>query len=262
VPRLGSSRYARAIVVCVASILAAPSFAFAQDQGPPQRHPGSTRDFIFGRPHGSVAVRGSWVFARAGSDLFDFVTDQLTLDASDFNAPAVGVEAGIAVGSRLEAIGGFEFSRSRSPSEYRRFVDNNNLPIVQETSLRNVHVSGALKVALWPRGTSVSRLAWVPRGLVPYVGAGAGAVHYNFKQTGDFVDFVDLSVFTDVFQSKGWAPSAHVFGGADIQIFRLLFLQAEARYLWSSGTLSSDFIDFDPIDLAGFRTTAGVSIIF
>jgi hypothetical protein len=53
-----------------------------------------------------------------------------------------------------------------------------------------------------------------------------------------------------------------VFGGADLQIFRLMFLQLEARYLWSSGELGPDFIDFDPIDLAGFRTTAGISVVF
>jgi opacity protein-like surface antigen len=249
-------------VVCLTSVVVAAPFAAAQDQGPPPRPSGTVRDFLFGQPRGSIAVRGSWVFARAGSDLFDFVTDQLTLETNDFNAPAIAVEGGVAIGSRLEALGGFEFSRSTTPSEYRRFVDNNNLPIAQETSLSNIHVSGSLKVALVPRGTRLSRLAWVPRGFTPYVGAGAGAVHYRFRQNGDFVDFVDLSVFPDTFQSKGWAPSAHVFGGADFQIYRLLFLQMEGRYLWSSGTLDTDFVDFDPIDLAGFRTTVGLSVLF
>ena len=261
-PTSGVSRYARLLVLCVVVVTAAAGSAGAQDQSRPRSHPGSTRDFLFGAPRGSVALRGSWVFARANSDLFDFVTDQLTLDTSDFNAPAIGAEVALAIGPRLEAVGGFEWSKSTAPSEYRRFVDNNNLPIAQETSLQNVHVSGSIRYALRPRGQAISRLAWVPRGVTPYVGAGAGAVRYEFLQRGDFVDFVDLSVFDDVFQSKGWAPSAHVFGGADLQIFRLVFVQVEARYLWSSGELGSDFIDFDPIDLAGFRTTAGISVLF
>jgi len=217
---------------------------------------------MFGRPHGSVSLRGSWVFASAGSDLFDFVTDQLTLEGADFNAPAIGAEVGLAIGSRIEALAGVEWSKSNTPSEYRRLVDNSNLPITQETRLTNAHVSGSVKVALMPRGQSISRLAWIPRGLTPYVGAGAGAVYYDFVQAGDFVDFVDNSVFTDVFQSKGWAPSAHVFGGADLQLYRQMFLQLEGRYLWSAGELGRDFIDFDPIDLAGFRMTAGVSLLF
>lgn len=217
---------------------------------------------MFGRPRGAVALRGSWVFARAGSDLFDFVTDQLTLEPKDFDGPAIGGEVAIAIGSRLEVLGGLEFTKSSAPSEYRRFVDNNNLPIEQETRLKNLHLNGSVRVALIPRGHSVSRLAWIPRGITPYIGGGAGAVRYEFTQTGDFVDFVDLSVFSDVFVSKGWAPSGHVFGGADIQVYRMLFLQIEGRYLWSSAKLDADFIDFDPIDLAGFRTTAGVSFLF
>ncbi|MGH9346935.1 MAG: hypothetical protein ACRD26_06665 [Vicinamibacterales bacterium] len=252
----------RLLTLCLCSTLVAAIPAAAQEQGPPRPHPGSTPDFLFGRPHGSLALRGSWVFARAGSDLFDFVTDQLTLESGDFDGPAVGVEVGLAIGPRVEVRAGVEWSRSRAPSEYRAYVDNNNLPITQETHLRNVHVSGSLKVPLTPRGQAVSRLAWIPRGVAPYVGAGAGAVHYDFTQTGDFVDFVDLSVFTDVFQSKGWAPSAHLFGGVDVRLYRILFLQVEGRYLWSSGTLGPDFMDFDPIDLAGFRTTAGVSVLF
>ena len=237
--------------------------AFAQAPGDrPQPHPGATADFLFGRPHGSLALRGGFVFARAGSDLFDFVTDQLTIDGGDFNAPAVGGEIGIVITPRLEALAGIEMNSSRTPSEYRRFVDNNNLPITQETKLKTVSVTASLKVSLTPRGRRISRFAWIPRGVTPYAGAGGGAVKYDFVQVGDFVDYVDLSVFPDVFQSKGWAPSAHVFGGADLQVYRRLFVQLEARYQWASGTLSRDFIDFDPIDLAGFRTTAGVSVLF
>jgi hypothetical protein len=261
-PHWGVSRYAQLLVASTIFSLVAAVPAVAQSQSPPKAHPGSTRDFLFGSPRGSVSVRGSWVFARAGSDLFDFVTDHLTLDASDFNAPAIGAELGFAIGSRVEALAGVEWSKSRTPSEYRRFVDNNNLPITQETALENVHLSGSVKVALRPRGTSLSRLAWIPRAVTPYLGAGAGAVRYDFIQRGDFVDFVDHSVFSDVFHAKGWAPSAHIFGGADVQLYRVMFLQIEARYLWSSGTLGRDFIDFDPIDLSGFRLSAGINLAF
>ncbi len=256
------SRYVRALALYVIVTTAAALPARAQDQGRPRQHPGSTADFLFGAPRGSASVRGSWVFARAGSDVFDFVTDQLTLESGDFNAPAIGGEIGFAMNPRVEVLGGIEWSRSRTPSEYRRFVDNNNLRIAQETSLENLHLSGSIRFALRPRGQSLSRLAWIPRAMTPYAGAGAGVVRYEFTQRGDFVDFVDLSVFPDFFTSKGWAPSAHVFGGADLQVYRLLFLQLEARYLWSSGELGPDFIDFDPIDLAGFRTTAGISVVF
>jgi hypothetical protein len=32
--------------------------------------------------------------------------------------------------------------------------------------------------------------------------------------------------------------------------------------LWSSGTPGRDFIDFDPIDLAGFKATVGIHYMF
>jgi hypothetical protein len=57
------------------------------DQDPPGVSRSSSPDFLFGRPEGSIGVRGSWVFARAGSDWYDFVTDQLTIDTKDFDAP-------------------------------------------------------------------------------------------------------------------------------------------------------------------------------
>jgi opacity protein-like surface antigen len=248
--------------VCLA-MLARPEVALAQDTDPPRQHPGATGDFFFGQPHGSLALRGSWVFARAGSDLFDFVTDQLTLESGDFNAPAIGGELGLVITPRVDALAGVEMSStSDTPSEYRAFIDNNAQPITQQTKLKTVSVTGSLKLSLTPRGRRISRLAWIPNGLTPYVGAGGGMMRYEFLQSGDFVDFVDLSVFTDVFQSNGWAPSAHAFGGVDLQLYRRLYVQLEGRYTWAKGDLDSDFIDFDPIDLAGFRSTAGVSVLF
>ena len=252
----------RACAACL-FLLAAHATAFAQSNDPPRPHPGATADFMFGPPRGSVALRGSWVFARAGSDLYDFVTSQLTLDGGDFNAPAIGGELAIALTSRLDALAGIEYtSTAERPSEYREFIDNFGDPIEQETRLETVDLTGSIKFSLRPRGRSISRLAWIPTGLVPYVGAGGGAVHYDFLQRGDFVDFVDNSVFTDVFHSKGWSPSAHAFGGVDLQVYRRLFMKFEGRYTWAKGTLTRDFIGFDPIDLAGFRTTAGVSLMF
>jgi hypothetical protein len=97
---------------------------------------------------------------------------------------------------------------------------------------------------------------------VPYVGAGGGAYWFQLKQRGDFVDFVDLSVFGDVFQASGWTPSAHVFGGTDIQLYRRLFLSLEGRYIWAAGNMGAEWVDFDPIDLSGFRIGTGINVLF
>ena len=136
-------------------------------------------------------------------------------------------------------VGGLEFSRAGATSEYRRFVDNDRLPISQTTTLEEMNASVGVRVALLPRGREISRFAWVPRTVTPYVGAGAGALRYAFTQTGDFVDFVDLSVFSDTFRAEGWTPSAHVLGGVDLKLHQRWFLSLEGRYLWGAGDLGA-----------------------
>jgi hypothetical protein len=157
---------------------------------------------------------------------------------------------------------GFDVSEAGTTSEYRDFVDNQLLPINQETTLKQRHLFGSVRFNLVPRGQAVSRFAWVPRTVTPYVGAGSGALWYQFEQARDFVDFVDLSVFTDHFSSKGFTPSMLVFGGTDVNVYRALSVTFEGRYVWANARLESDFVDFDPIDLAGFKLSTGISLLF
>jgi hypothetical protein len=223
---------------------------------------GANIDFLFGRPKGSVGIRSGWMFARTASDLFDFVQSQLTIGHNDFNAPALAVDIGATASRRVDVLFGFEYSRATINSEYRHFVDNNRLPITQRTQMQQMNLSASAKIALIPRGREVGRLAWIPRPVAPYVGGGAGFLRYTFEQSGDFVDFVDLSVFGATLRSSGWTPSTHVFAGADIKLRRRLFLTAEARYLWAKAALGQDFTGFDRIDLSGAKVTAGVNFLF
>jgi hypothetical protein len=227
----------------------------------PRPNPRPSPDFLFGRPSGTLGIRFGWMSGRAGSDWYDFVSDQLTLEPKDFNAPGLGTDLGITLTPRVDLLIGFDYSQRTAASEYRHLVDNNRLPIEQETLLRSANIGAGLKFALTERGREIGRLAWVPRKVVPYVGAGGGAMWFQVRQTGDFVDYLDLSVFTDVFESKGWAPSAHVFGGVDVRVLRRAYVTFDARYLWASGDLGPDWIDFDPIDLSGFRLSAGINFM-
>jgi hypothetical protein len=224
----------------------------------------SSPDFLFGSPNGMIGVRSGWVFASANSDLFTFVQEHLTVDRKDFNAPAIGVDVEIAMAPRLSAVAGFDYARATKNSEYRDFVDNQRLPITQTTQLSELNFSGSVKFAVTPRGRDISSRAWIPAAVTPYVGAGGGVLKYEFLQYGDFIDVDSLAmdVFTDTFRSSGWAPSAHIFGGVDVRVYKRLYLSGEGRYLWSNSTPDSDFIDFDPIDLAGFKATVGIHYMF
>src|SRR5688500_12150304 len=79
----------------------------------------SSPDFLFGRPDGSVGIRGSWIFSRAGSDWYDFVTDHLTIDKGAFNAPAVTFEVGFFLTPRIDIVAGVDVSNTSTSSEYR-----------------------------------------------------------------------------------------------------------------------------------------------
>jgi hypothetical protein len=236
----------------------APALAQAGSTPPPA----GTRDFLFGYPRVWLAIRGSWLMPQAEGDLFTFVEDQLTVDKGDFNAPAFIAEVGFVLASRLDASAGVEFSRGSAASEYRRFVDNLGAPITQSSELLQTNVTGGVKFALLDRGRAISRYAFVPRTVSPYVGAGGGMLYYQFQQTGDFVDFVTFRVFSDRFQSEGWTPSAHVFGGTEIRVWRSMFVDIEGRYVWARGELDSDFVGFDGIDLNGFRLSSGINVVF
>jgi hypothetical protein len=250
-------------VIVVVSLFAATE-AWAQDDrpAPPPLSDLGSPDFLFGRPRGTVGFRGNFLFARANSDWFSFVTDQLTLDQKDFNAPGFSTDVGIAVSRRTDAVIGIDFNRSKKTSEYRDFVDNLRLPINQVTRLRTTALSGSIKYMLVERGLEVSRLAWVPRHFVPYVGAGGGALRYDLLQVGDFVDFADQSIFASTFTSAGWAPMAQAFAGVDVMVLKRVYVTIDGRYQWSRATLNSTWVDFDPIDLAGFKLAAGASFLF
>lgn len=248
-------------------LLASPAFA-ADDQNPSSSSSAQTSsapspDFLLGRPRASVGVRGSWVKAGASSDLFDFVTKELSIDKSDFNTGSFGADVAVSVNERLDIVGGLDVNAMSHLSDYRLFEDNRGLPIQQTTELSQLNLTLSAKYSLLPRGRAISRLAWIPRTVVPYVGAGAGYGKYEFRQNGDFVDFDNGNrVFSDTFRSSGWAPTMHVLGGTDIRVYRHLIMSFEGRYSWSNADLSQDFIDFEPIDLGGFRFGAGLHIAF
>lgn len=265
--RLNAGSLSLSLVILIICSAATGAAAAPDDQGPRPAPPAIQRpapDFLFGEPNGSLGIRGSWVFARAGSEVFDFVRQHLTVDKGAFNAPAIGTDLAIAINPRVDAVFGFDFSQASVASEYRDFVDNNRQPIEQTTRLREANISGTIRLALTPRGVGVSRLAWIPSRVTPFVGAGGGFLWYEFTQNGDFIDVLSPSraVFADIIRSKGWTPSAHALGGVDVRVLRRTYLTFEGRYLWADAPLQRQFEDFDPIDLAGFRLSAGVNMLF
>jgi hypothetical protein len=239
----------RACVLVAALCLASPVHAQSGGDG-----------FLFKQPSGTVTFRIGFDHATAGSDLFTFTTDRLTVDRGDFSAPTIGGDVSIRLSGRSDVMISVAHSQSRTSSEFRGFVDNNRLPIEQTTEFQRVPLTGSIRAYVIQPGRSIGHFAWVPARFSPYVGAGGGLMWYRFAQAGDFIDFNTLRVFPDSFESSGWTPTVHGFAGVDISLHPRFALTTEARYEWGKATLSSDFAGFDRLDLSGFTLTTGISV--
>jgi len=252
------------IIVTLVAMVGTASVVAASDhevEQPAQPQPARSPDFLFGWPRTYVGVAGGWLAASARDGIFDLTRELLTVDHRDFDSGVVRFQAGRALSPRFDLSGEVGFSKATVLSEYRDFLEG-DLPISQATEFTQAPVSANLRIWLVPRGRAVGRFAWVPSRLAPYASGGVGAYYYRFKQIGDFVDFVDFSIFTDHLQSSGWAASAHMAGGLSVHMVRQLFLTVEARYGWAGTPLSEDFIGFEDIDLNGFQVTGGLEFAF
>ena len=227
-------------------------------------------DFLFQQPRVTIGVRGGWAVAQAGSEIFDHTTSILTVDRRDFDGFALQAELAVRLRERLDLTIAVGHTRAEIASEFRDWVDQDDLPIEQLTHFSRTPITVGVKGYLGERGRAVSRFAWVPYDWAPYISAGVGLMGYYFSQTGDFVDFETLDVFTATFRSEGIAPSAYLATGLDLSFGAHLLATGEVRYLWSRAEMNKtrevgmswDFVDFDRIDLSGFQLGVGVGVRF
>jgi opacity protein-like surface antigen len=243
------ARLTRLSLLVLGAVVALPVTAAAQ----------SGDGFLFQAPRLQLGLRAGVNIARANSQIFDFTTNQLTLDRSDFNAFSIAGDIGIRVIDAADVVLGFGYSSTSKLSEFRDYVDQDDLPIEQRTTFTQLPLTLSGRFYLTRRGREVGRFVWVPAQVAPYVGVGAGVVRYEFRQTGSFVDFQDLSVFDDTFESDGWTPVALVMAGLDYSLGPRVVLNGDVRYHFASADMNRDFTSFsDGIDLSGLQLSLGV----
>jgi hypothetical protein len=233
----------------------------ATDPGANQDQSGKA-DFSLSAPTGFLGFRIGRFFPEADSDLFDLITHDLTVEKSDFRSWDFGMDGGVNVYDRVELIFSFDYMARTKASEFREFVDNNDLPITQTTKLEQIPLTGGIKYLFIPRGRRVGQYAWLPSAVVPYVGGGAGVLWYRLQQEGDFVDESTYEIFPAHLESSGWTPTLYAGGGADIHVFNSTFLTLDLRYVWAKPELDRDFVSFDALDLSGLRVSAGLQFHF
>jgi opacity protein-like surface antigen len=246
---------ARALALLTGALLAAAPGVHAQSSG---------NGFLFRQPSVGLTLHGGYARANAGSDIFSFSRDNLTLGQGDFSGFDAGGAFAVRLTDRFDLSFGVDYAGRVADSEFRDWVDTDDRPIEQTTRFERVPVTASVKAYLTPRGRTIGSFAWVPSDLSPYVGVGAGTMWYRFTQQGDFVDFDtdNLEIFSDRLESSGWAPTAHALAGADLTLTPRLALTGELRYSWANAELSNSFEGFDPIDLSGSSATLGLTVRF
>ena len=232
--------------------------ASAQSSGSQDQGRGREADFLFSAPKGFLGFRIGRFFPRAESELFDMIMNELTLEKNDFRAWDFGVDGGADFHERLELVVSLDYLSRTKLSEFRDYVDEQDLPIVQETNYAQLPLTAGFKFLLIPRGRQVGQYAWLPSRFVPYLSAGGGVMWYRFEQEGDFVDFDTLEIFYAKLRSSGWTPTGYLGGGIDINIFSNTYLALDMRYSWAKPELGRDFLGFDNLDMTGLRATAGL----
>ena len=231
----------------------------ALGSGTPATAQGSGDGYLFHAPEASFTIRAGYDHASAGSDVFAQSVDMLTINKRDFSGLTVGADVAFAVSRRFEISLDAGWSHAQKSSEFRKFIDNKDLPIQQKTVFDRVPLTANLRYFLASPGRSIGALAWIPSKVVPWVGAGGGVMYYSFRQQGDFVDFRTTNVFPSTFESSNWTPTWQGMGGADFTLTPRAVLRADARYVWAKSDLSRSFAGFDRIDLSGVQGTLGLT---
>jgi hypothetical protein len=241
--------------------LLGPRTALAQDLGD---------DFMFRTPKATLSFNLGYGVRSAGSDLFDEVIREFTLEKSDFYAPVIGGGISFFLNERMDLAFDFSYSKSSSWSEYSDFVGTDDFPIEQETQFTQVPVTASFRYFFNDRGRKIGNLSWIPTRWSPYIGVGGGRIWYEFIQSGEFIDFLDpgcategCPIYNDSVLSEGWAWVGHAFGGVQWALSPQWVITAEGRYSLADADLDrASFRGYEPLDLSGFQVMLGFGIRF
>lgn len=246
------------LLVALAVAMTAPEVVHAQG-GP---------GFLFKRPKIALGVRVGYAVPRMGGELFDYTTDEFIPLGSDttsslgFDAPYLGGEIAVRPWDRWDIVLGIGWTRSRSLTEYRRWIDTDNNPIEQETTFEVVSATLGAKYHFQDRGRRIGTLAWVPERLTPFLGTGIGFASYDFIQTGAFLDTSTLEIFGDRLETNGTGFVWYASAGLDVTLFKNALVTAEARYSFSNADVEGSYGGFNDIDLSGLQVMIGLGFQF
>ena len=223
---------------------------------------GQEADFLFDKPRLTLSLHGGFNRAGAGSDVFAFTTDELTVEQRDFDAFAFRGELAFRVTDRLDIAIDVGRVSTTIQSENRDFIGTDDLPIFQQTQFTQVPFALNAKYYVLPRGRQIGRFAWIPASFSAYVGGGIGGVSYDWVQSGEFVIEETLAIVPARLESGATGGLTQLFAGLEVPLGSRFLLAVDGRYRWADAVMNGDWSAFDNIDLSGLSGTVGLAVRF
>lgn len=248
-------KHTRAIIgiVPVALALAIPNAILGQQK---------PSGFKFEPPKVHFSLQVGADQTKTGNEIVQFVSNRMTLDPRDFHQAKIALEFGVRLSERTDIDFEMVFAGSSMSSEFRDWVDNDDLPIEQTTDIFKSTYGLNVKRYLRNRGERLSQFAWIPTSWAPFVGAGGGLAVYEFGQVGDFIDFQTSEVFGADLKSRGHGALGKVLAGMDFYFGSGWALTTTWQYTWSTSPMNGGFQQFQPLDLGGLGGQFGVRLLF
>jgi hypothetical protein len=161
--------------------------------------------------------------SRADGDVLVADLDSLAFDIHDFNGPTINGEYILGFGDYLEAGFSAGYYKESVPSVYAQSVNANGSEIEQK-----------LKLSVVPLTATVRFLPIGHASVEPYVGAGIGAFHWHYSESGEFVDFDDV-IFRANYDADGTAWGPVIVGGVRFPFGDMWDIGGEVKYQWAEG---------------------------
>jgi opacity protein-like surface antigen len=212
---------------------------------------------------GNLDLKLGAFFPRAASglpnDLFAddanlYIRDGNRLEKKDWVGPAGGIAYNSRLAPNFELGVGLDGYGKKLHTSYADYTDDAGAEIRQTLQLSVVPLGVSL------RAVPTSRLARV----APFVEVGADLVFYEYKESGDFIDFEDpnQTIYSDAFKASGTTLGWHVAGGVRVPVSDDFSLVGQYRYqIAKKKDMGPDFGGL-ALDLNGGMATFGVNIRF
>ncbi|MFQ6069724.1 MAG: hypothetical protein ACE5LC_04275 [Candidatus Aminicenantales bacterium] len=227
------------------------------------------------------SFKAAYFIPRAESDLWIQEFTNMSLTKNDYHNTSFGFAYEYFVTREISFVFSADPYYARKIGTYLDFVGYSfnegdfAFPTIYEGDF---YISHLFDVSMTPVSASIKLTPFGRRGrLIPYVGAGGVIFLWNVRLQGDIVDMEDVWEYYDADYDE-WIEiykikTANVrddnkisfgylvFGGFMWPVGKRLSFDLEFKYIVGQGKLSN-FLDYEPFDLSGYRLSIGLNYWF